>query len=225
MDLFKTIIFTYLLISFLCIENASGQQTDYNKSTTEWVVSNLIKSPTNTFHLLGHPKCINSKYGSAVEFDGENDGIFIKSMPLNNLSQFTIEVIFKPNSNGNFEQRFFHCGEINGSRVLLEIRATETEWYFDGFIKSAEQSCTLIDSTLLHPLNNWYHVAYTVDNGILATYIDGKKELTGKIKFQPINTGITSLGVRQNELSWFKGELYKIKISPRILTPSEFMNN
>ena len=224
MNFIKILLLCYLLISFTTDEkNSVPQHSSNTPIETEWIVSNFAQSPSENIQLLGAPKTVNCIYGNALEFNGLNDGIFIKSMPLNNLTEFTIEAIFRPDSGGNFEQRFFHCGTITGSRVLLEIRATKTGWYFDGFAKSEEQACTLIDSTLLHPLDKWYHVAYTVDNGKLTTYVNGEKELNGKIDFIPLSKGKTSVGVRQNELSWFKGAIYAIKITPRILQPKEFM--
>ncbi len=140
------------------------------------------------------------------------------------MNEFTIEVLFYPESGGNFEQRFFHTGEIRGDRVLLEIRTTATDWYFDAFVQSGNQKMTLIDPTMLHPLNQWVHVAYVVDHGKLYTYINGQKELEGSIKFSPIQTGKTSIGVRLNEQSWFKGAISQIRISPKALKPKEFLN-
>lgn len=215
MNLVKAIFLGYLLICTL------NQNTTI--SATEWLLCDLAKSTSENLKIVGAPEIINCKYGNALEFNGINDGLFIPSMPLSGLSQFTIEAIFRPDNGGNFEQRFFHCGTITGSRVLLELRATETNWYFDGFIKSDQQACTLIDSTLLHPLGEWYHLAYTVDNGKLTTYVNGNKELVGQITLTPLTEGITSVGVRQNELSWFKGAIFKIIITPQVLKPEEFM--
>jgi len=130
---------------------------------------------------------------------------------------------FYPESGGNFEQRFFHTGEIRGDRVLLEIRTTATDWYFDAFVQSGTQKMTLIEPTLLHPLNQWYHVAYVVDHGKLCTYINGQKELEGAIAFSPIQTGKTSIGVRLNEQSWFKGAISQIRISPKALKAKDFL--
>jgi hypothetical protein len=145
-------------------------------------------------------------------------------MPLTGLDQFTIELIFQPASGGNFEQRFMHLGEVQGDRVLLELRSTEAGWYFDGFIKVGEQNCTLIDPQLLHPLDQWYHVAYVVDKGKLATFVNGKKELEGNIVMAPVKGDKTSIGVRQNGVSWFKGAIYKIRITNEALTPGNFMS-
>jgi len=129
-------------------------------------------------------------------------------------------------SGGTFEQRFFHCGEIQGGRVLMETRSTKTDWYFDAFLNSGTpegDKLTLIDSLKIHPLDKWYHVAFVIDRGKLQTYINGEKELEGKISMTPLVGGKTSIGVRQNEVSWFKGAIYKIRITPKALSPVGFM--
>jgi hypothetical protein len=195
-----------------------------NQIITEWILSNLTERPQNGVKIEGKPGILECKYGKAVTFDGSSNAIFLDSMPLTGLDQFTIELIFQPASGGNFEQRFMHLGEVQGDRVLLELRSTEAGWYFDGFIKVGEQNCTLIDPQLLHPLDQWYHVAYVVDKGKLATFVNGKKELEGNIVMAPVKGDKTSIGVRQNGVSWFKGAIYKIRITNEALTPGNFMS-
>lgn len=201
-------------------------ENTYSQSThkTEWILSNLISTKTEGIRIAGNPQVIDCKYGKALLFNGSTDGIFLEEMPLAGLKQFTIEVIMRPESGGNFEQRFFHCGEVKGNRVLLELRATKSDWYFDAFITSGEQKKTLIEPTLLHPLDQWYHLAFVIANGKQETYINGKKELESQIEIVPLQGGKTSIGVRQNEQSWFKGAIYKIKISPEALDPNKFMD-
>lgn len=189
----------------------------------QWNIAELVASKSEV-RIAGNPKIIESKYGKVLEFNGIGDGLFLTETPLADLKQFTIEVLFYPESGGNFEQRFFHTGEIRGDRVLLEIRTTTKDWYFDAFVQAGNQKMTLIESKLLHPLDQWYHVAYVVDHGKLCTYINGQKELEGAITFSPIKTGKTSIGVRLNEQSWFKGAISQIRISPKALKPKEFLN-
>jgi hypothetical protein len=190
---------------------------------TEWILSNFTESTLKGIKIAGKPGILECKYGKALKFDGSADAIFLESMPLTGLEQFTIEVIFQPSSGGNFEQRFLHCGEVQGDRVLLELRSTQTDWYFDAFIKVGDQQCTLIDPGLLHPLDQWYHLAYVIDNGKLNTYVNGKIELEGHIVLAPLKGDKTSIGVRQNGVSWFKGAIYKIRITNKALKPENFM--
>jgi hypothetical protein len=188
-----------------------------------WLVSDLLKKDSEQIQVKGNPQKNNEGCREAVFFDGKRDGIFLDAMPLRGLQQFTIEVIFKPERGGNFEQRFFHCGEIRGNRVLLELRANEDEWYFDAFIKVDDQSIAMIEPTFAHPLDRWYRVAFVVNKGDLTTYVNGEKELEAKIDFTPIERGKTSLGVRLNELSWFRGAIEEVCITPKALNLDEFL--
>jgi len=214
-------IVTFIL--FIQKELIQNSIPESKKQTTEWILSNLKESMLDGVKIVGTPGILKCKYGNAVTFNGSGDAIFIESMPLAGLKQFTIEVIFQPGSGGNFEQRFFHFGNIQEDRVLLELRSTKTNWYFDAFIKAEDQNCTLIDAGLLHPLDQWYHVAYVVDNGKIETYINSEKELEGQIIMNPVKGDITSIGARQNEVSWFKGAIYKIRITSKALKPANFM--
>jgi len=221
----KTSVFILIFFTFSFFSDKafpSNLQAQKNR-ITHWNIYDLLNSKT-LFRTSGNPNPIDCKYGKALGFNGQNDGVFLEEMPLLGMDEFTIEVLFYPESGGNFEQRFFHTGEIRGDRVLLEIRTDTSSWYFDAFIQSGNQKMTLIDPKFLHPLNQWYHLAYVVNKGKLCTYINGKKELEGAITFSPIQTGKTSIGVRLNEQSWFKGAISQIRISPKALKSNEFLN-
>ena len=51
-----------------------------------------------------------------------------------------------------------------------------------------------------------------VKEGKATSYVNGVAELVGEIPYRPINSGITSVGVRQNQVCWFKGDLYRIRM-------------
>lgn len=191
--------------------------------TTEWILAEIMQKTHSGLRISGNPLVADGKYGKSVAFNGSSDAIFLESNPLSELDEFTIEVIFMPQSGGSFEQRFLHCGETQGDRVLLELRATETHWYFDAFIAVGEEKCTLIDPDRLHPLNEWYHAAYVNDNGKLTTWISGRKEIEGDIIISPVKGSRTSIGARQNEVSWFRGIIHKIRITEKALEPDSFL--
>ncbi len=81
-----------------------------------------------------------------------------------------------------------------------------------------------MDEELAHPLDKWYHIAFTVKDGEQATFVNGKKELEGIVEFSPIVDGSMSIGVRQNKISWFKGAIYCIRITNRVINSCEFMD-
>ena len=195
-----------------------------NNVRTEWILASMTEKKSEGVSLRGKPETIDCKYGKALSFNGVADAVFIEEMPLSGLKKFTIEMLIEPQSGGNFEQRFLHCGETQGDRILLELRATPEGWYFDAFVAVGEQKLALIDPSLLHPVDQWYHLAYVIDNGKLETFVNGKKELEGSVIFSPVQGGKTSIGVRQNEVSWFKGAVYSVRFTDNALTPDEFMD-
>ena len=203
------------------METGTGKGKDGKQ--TLWILSRLKAQKDEKIKVFGTPLTTTCKYGDAVSFNGVSDGILIDEVPLKDLSEFTVEVIFKPESGGSFEQRFFHCGESQGDRVLIELRANPGTWYADAFIKVGEENLTLISPAHLHPLNDWYHLAYVNNNGIFTVYVNGKKELEGEKKLPSLKSGKTSIGMRQNEVSWFKGAIYEIRITPRALKTDEFL--
>jgi hypothetical protein len=192
----------------------------------EWKLEDLNSTNAEGVTKAGDPSTVDSPYGKAVHFDGIQDGLFLNTHPLEKLSQYTVEVIFQPDGKGPQEQRFLHMGDARGERLLLETRVTDDDqWCLDAFLSSGDSSRTLIDRSKLHPTGKWYRIAYVVDNGKMDVYVDGKLELNGMIEFRPMKAGRTSIGVRMNKVSWFKGSIYKVRVTPKCLKPAEFMKS
>jgi hypothetical protein len=212
---------------FICFSFAAkGQKTETkkdNETKTEWLLANLLREKSSAITISGNPQIISSPYGEAVSFNGTDDALFLNELPLKSLQEFTVEMIFKPARNGVFEQRILHIGESTKDRMLLEIRAVDNNWYFDGYTASGTNKKALIDEKLIHPLEQWYHVAFVVTPKNRTTYVNGKQELSLDFPFLPIESGQTSIGVRMNKVCWFKGAIYKIKITPKQLKTNEFM--
>lgn len=108
---------------------------------------------------------------------------------------------------------------------MLETRLTEDGfWYVDGFVSSGDEKLVLIDPTKLHPLNEWYHVAMVNKNGSFEVLINGITELKGALAFSPFKKGKSSIGVRQNNVYWYKGAIYKIRITPEALKTEDLLS-
>ena len=41
--------------------------------------------------------------------------------------------------------------------------------------------------------------------------------------FKPLGAGSTSIGVRMNRVSWFKGRIAKVRVTPYPLVPNEMI--
>jgi len=190
-----------------------------------WAVDNLKSIGENTVTVLGAPKIIETSAGRALEFDGKQDGLLVSAQPLAGLKAFTLEVIFRPDAGGPNEQRFLHLQE-NGSenRVLIETRLrADGLWFLDTYIRSDETDETLFAEKFTHPVGRWYQAALVFDGSEMRHYVNGVRELSSKITFSPLHEGRTSIGVRINQVHWFKGAIRTIRFASRPLQPSEFL--
>ena len=212
------------LFTILLIVVVACSKKVYKTDSIVWKIDNIEAIGGNKTTVLGSPEVIKTPTGRAIQFNGTDDGIFIDINPLAGAKVFTVEIIFRPDSGGNTEQRFFHVGEVHGNRVLIETRLTEdNKWFLDTYIKSGESERTLYAQNFLHPVNEWYHATLVYDEQGMRHYVNGTKELEGTVNFVPMIGGKTSMGCRMNKVYWFKGAIKKVKITPRALSPEEFM--
>jgi len=174
--------------------------------------------------IQGHPRVINAPHGKAIEFNGVDDAIFLDVHPLAGVSQFTWEVIFRPDLGGNPEQRFFHFQQ-NGTddRMLFEIRVIGNQWCLDSFAKSGADSKALLNRAKLHPLGEWHRVAAVYDGHEFRNYVDGVLEGSSELHLAPHKPGRTSVGVRMNKVDYFKGAIMTARMTPRALSPDKFL--
>ena len=196
---------------------ASGETT--SASPTIWLIEDPAQIGGHLATVLGHPQTLTEPAGKSVHFDGAHDGLLLPLNPLAGWSEFTIEVLFKPDREGPVEQRFLHVQDSLGSRGLLEIRLTKQGWALDTFLYSPKNDSrrTQLDLTKLHESDRWTWVALIYANGHMAHFINGVKELEGSVNFSPMAAGQISLGVRQNRVSWFKGGIREVRLHSRAL--------
>ena len=190
--------------------------------TIDWRVADLPSIDS----IMGAPERIATPLGDAMRFNGENDAFYLGENPLQGMQEMTIEVIMRQHAEAEFEQRFLHIGTL-GPRILFETRVNrDSTWYLDTYINMTDkEDLVLIDPAQPHPCDRWYHLAMTVADGRATSYVNGVAQVSGEIAYRPINEGITSVGVRQNKICWFDGDLYRIRITPRVLTPEEFLQD
>ena len=193
--------------------------------TVMWDIDNLKSIGGHDVEVVGDPKVVETDRGNAVAFDGKDDGIFINTDPVEGLESFTVEILFRPEADGPAEQRFFHIQE-NGSqnRVLLETRVPGGgKWYADTYIRSGTSNAALNDPKLTHEAGTWHTLALVCTGTYMTQYVDGKKELGGRIAFKPHKKGRTSIGVRINKVHWFKGAIRRVRISPKALNAEDLL--
>lgn len=192
-----------------------------------WILDSIAQVGGYPAVMLGAPAVIQTRIGPAVEFDGVDDGLQVAVHPLAGAREFTIEAIFLPLAGGPAEQRFLHLQEEGSKdRMLLETRITnDGQWFFDTHIESGGKGHSLYAKHKPHPLGDWYHVALVLENGEMRHYVNGNLELARKIDYEPQAAGQTSIGVRLNRKSWFKGAIRRASFTPRALDPQQFTRN
>jgi hypothetical protein len=217
-------IFAVVILLIFALTGFAQTSKTPKKSVT-WKINNLKKIGGNSVEVLGNPQIIKTERGKAVLFDGVDDGIFINQNPLAGFQEFTLEAVFRPDEGGAKEQRWLHIEDTENteSRALLETRLVDNVWFLDTFLKSGDNRSALYAENFKHPLGEWYAVALVFDGQEMRHYINGKLELSGKIARKPFGKGITSIGVRQNKIYWFKGAVLKARFTNRALSPNEFM--
>jgi hypothetical protein len=76
-----------------------------------WTFTRIDQVAGLKTEVLGNPKLIDTPLGKAIRFNGVDDAVYVPVHPLAGAKTFTWEVIFRPASGGNPEQRFFHLAE------------------------------------------------------------------------------------------------------------------
>lgn len=222
-------ILAYVL-TFLCCN--IGSAADAPVAATKpvvWRIDNLTSIGGHKVTTVGKPRVVEVEGVKAVAFDGVGDGLFVDDNPLAGLTAFTVEVVFRPASGGPFAQRFIHF-QPDGTedRLLFETRLPPFgRWFLDTYLKSDQVNQTLFADEFLHPLDKWHHAAITVDSNSMRHYVDGKEELVAEFKAggpqpRPLGKGRTSIGMRFNQVHWYKGEVRELRVTPKVLKPEEF---
>lgn len=195
------------------------------KMALSWKLDSLESIGGHPTAVLGSPKIVQTPAGRAVEFDGVKDGLQVGVHPMEGWSEFTLEVLFRPDAGGLPEQRFLHLQEEGSeNRILIETRLTDDgRWFLDTYIKSGDADQTLLAKGFFHPVGKWHPAALVFDGKEMRHYVNGVLELSGPLRFAPPRKGLTSIGVRANRVFWFKGAIREIRMTPRALGPADFL--
>ena len=178
------------------------------------------------------PVIVETPEGKAALFNGKNQALLVKGNPLGNTEEFTIEVIFKPDSSlrpGKSGAKIYTFRKITDakSRILMEIRLLKNQkWALDSYVGSENSSSILLDSVTadkLHSAGQWYNVTLVYKNQTVTHYINGVKELHGSVNFHSLPDANISIGARQNPKSWFNGYIKTIRFTKHALQPNEFL--
>jgi len=216
---------TYTLL-VLCSLGLAGQAADASRPKI-WRFDRLDKIGGLPTTLVGHPHVIKTSLGKAIQFDGVDDAIFLPEHPLAGASAFTFEAIFRPESGGAVEQRWFHLaeqdpktGKDTDTRFLFEIRVIDNQWCLDAFVHTPTVDKALLFRDKLHPLDVWTPVAMVYDGQEFRSYVNGVLQGKAAIHIEPHGPGHSSVGVRINKVNYFKGAIREARFTRRALDPS-----
>ena len=197
-----------------------------------WNIDNLDKIGGHDVWVNGDPEVVDTEIGKAVKFDGDGDMLLVDWNPIGEAKAFTVEVVFKPSASypENVAPRFIHIQDPDdeeGKRLMIELRINEqNQCYLDGFMRTDTMSLVLIDENLVHPTDQWNSAAVTYENGVMTTWFNGKKELSGQLSYAEtlINPfGKVAIGGRMDHRNWFNGYIKTLKVTDRALDPKEFI--
>lgn len=227
-----------ILLSWLtgCSLSTASAPIDKSVSTEKrpdvqlWVLDSLQEVAGLPLAMLGDPALVVTPFGRGIAFDGKGDRILLNTNPLAEAEEFTIEVIIKPYDAfpDNWEPRFLHLESPDdpNRRITIELRLNANkQWYLDAYIKSELSQFTLIDTALVHPVDEWAHVAITYKNQQFTSYVNGQQELTAAVDYLPIAANAqVSIGARINEVHWFNGVIQAVRFTPKVLATSNFLS-
>ena len=110
------------------------------------------------------------------------------------------------------------------NRALVELRLNGGRWALDSYLRHGTAQLTLLDPSRTHAVCVWQRGLDDVRRPhACATTSNGVEQGSGDVTFRPLVSGQTSIGVRQNRVSWFKGRIHTVRVTPSVLRPSQFL--
>jgi hypothetical protein len=126
---------------------------------------------------------------------------------------------------GAEEQRILHVAEDGSeNRVMVETRMlANRRWCLDSYMRFGESSLTLIDRERTHEAGRWHTAAVVFDGTTMSHFVDGVREAAGPVAMKPLGAGRVAIGVRLNQVSWFKGKVRLVRVTPSALTFAQLL--
>jgi len=224
------ILLEMLVLLFVCAIIPSPLMASMSDTTTStvWILDNLSSIGGHPVTVVGEPVVKALDIGTAIVFDGNDDGLIVHGCPLDTAASFTIEILFKPYAAfpSNVEQRFLHIQhpQRDRRRVLVELRLTDSDkWFIDTHIRADSSSLTCLADHFPHPVEEWYHVAFVYEKGTARHYVNGVEEMSGQVPYVPVENAQVSLGMRLNKKWFFKGAIRAVSMTRRALRPEAFV--
>jgi hypothetical protein len=163
-----------------------------------------------------------SSNGGSFTFDGTNDYITIPDNSLlNTFTGMTLEVIVKYTSTNDqiFVQKWNYALGNDGYTLELLSSAIVGACYSGG-------GTYLFTSVSNYPINNIYHIVFTLNGSTQTMYINGVLVATNSGGSVPITAGKNlMIGQRSSAGTYFGGNVYLTKFYNRALSAQEVKQN
>ena len=224
------VIKTGLIISFAILSSFNALNAQVSET---WLMNSLTQTGGHNISVLGTPELVTTEVGQAVDFSGAGERFLVTANPIGTSKEFTVEVIFKPESgepNITNQPRFIHIqdpADPTAKRIMLEIRVIPNgRFYFDAFMLTDKANTTVADTSLTYPCNAWIHAAITYRNDSLSIWVNGTRILTGMVGYNNDLLGANpkvSIGARQGDQYYFAGMIKAIRFTQAVIPPQNFM--
>ncbi len=216
-------ILPFAVLTILCA--SPWMPPDWSQTTTAVVPvdRSLLENPPARLAVLGAPAVASAAGLEGLRFDGVDDGLIAECNPLCGAGAFAVELLIAPAAGGPEEQRFLHMEDEAGRRMLLELRMVGTDaWALDSYLhEDGDNRRMLLDTAKSHPAGRWTWVALRYDGTTMRHYVNGVLEGEGPVAVQPFVAGRMSLGVRLNQVSWYKGLIREVRVHRIDLAPED----
>jgi Concanavalin A-like lectin/glucanases superfamily len=213
------------LPTFLDTARLDLSQADVGpQPTSNWVVDNTTNIGGFTPTVMGAPTVTAMDAGTALCFDGSQDGLVMATNPIQGMQRFTIETLVFPEFTGTSDPRLIHIGDTgaNTPRLVFQMRADSSgTWHAYIAFLWAGLTTNIEDTAFTHPSNQWYWLAVTYDGQTVRVYVNGALENSSALTFGPMTSGSISLGTRQNGQYYFPGCMRNVKVFSSALPASQ----
>jgi hypothetical protein len=191
----------------------------FDENTGE-TVEDLYGESDGTVEHAGWKK---GRYGSALEFDGEESCVTVpNSATLQLREEFTLEAWVRPEATGEFDPVFFkEDAELNYGYALM---AGGVEGgHPSGYVVDGTWPAPEIEATAELPVHVWSHLALTFDGAHIRLYVNGELIASGASEELVESHGSLRMGCGDNFGFWdyFEGRIDEPRIYERVLPPGE----
>jgi hypothetical protein len=241
-----------VFIALVLFSNLFAQPTGLEHAVSAWLFDEGYDAMAYNYingcpdgSIVGEAEWVEGLYGTALEFDGIDDGVEIPTNPLKGAHALTIQAYIKPSSIPDFgSSKVFNIALVRAQegfdRFMIDIIPS---FIADGWVLSNFMSIegNVIDpedelkrSGAAHPYGEWYHVAVVIDSISpisvnIKHYVNHQFEHEWEYTLGFLNEGAVYIGERYQPKgdpptrNYFHGIMDNVVLHDKALTTEEFL--